>query len=665
MDIRMSTVIEQIKGIIDINQNKDENFKNFALQGGAGSGKTESLKEIISYISKKYPEKKIACITHTNVAVEEIKARVGDKYQISTIHSFLNSLIKNYKQNIKEVIHCIFCVPNIDEKNHSEYKKIYEKYSNKLYSIKKERFDKVTGKRDYDKAPDDYNTQLNGKINLLNDEIIKIILSKDHNSIEYNETRFDSFEDLSFSHDSLLTIAYKLSEKFGLLPKIISDKYDFVFIDEYQDTNEEIIKLFLDLIPQNKKTTIGLFGDSMQGIYDDGIGDINKQIEEGKLEKINKEDNYRCSQEVIDFINIIRTDDIEQKLALKKNEDINVRKGSVSLYYGLYGKKPSAFSSSDDKNSYLNILNDLINSVKAEFNHEKTKILMLTNKSISTEIGFVNLYTIFSDRYTEVKEEIEKELSRILINDIAELCKLYQDKKYNPLLVYLKKNGFQIKSVNDKKTISDYFEYLINNDLNLEQVLNYSFEKKLIKKSERYKNYIDNKTEFLKTLDEDIEYKKLEKLYFEGSNTVKRLKDNHDVELTDDEFYDFEKNLKKKNFYIDLFSDKLKFNEVLNYYKYFNEETEYVTMHKTKGSGIENVIVVIDEYFWNKYNFKSIYYESIEPEKRVKNQKLFYVACSRTIKNLAIVRLVEDEDEEKKMKDFFKNCQIIKQLSSI
>lgn len=666
MDIRMSVAIEQIKGIIDINQNKDENFKNFVLQGGAGSGKTESLKEIISYISKKYPEKKIACITHTNVAADEIETRVGsDKYAISTIHSFLNSLIKNYKKNIKEVIYYIFCVPKINEENHSEYKKIYEKYSNKLYSIKKEGCDKVVGKRDYDKAPNDYNTQLNGNINLLNDEIIKIILSKDHDGIEYNETRFDSFEDMSFSHDSLLTITYKLSEKFGLLPKIISDKYDFVFIDEYQDTNEEIIKLFLDLLPQNKKTTIGLFGDSMQGIYDDGIGDIKKQIEEGKLIKINKEDNYRCSQEVIDFINTIRTDDIEQKLALKKNEDINVRKGSVSLYYGLYGKKPSAFSSSDDKNSYLDILNDLINSVKAEFNHEKTKILMLTNKSISTEIGFVNLYTIFSDRYTEVKEEIEKELSRILISDIAELCKLYQDKKYNPLLVYLNKNGFQIKSVNDKKTISDYFEFLINNDLNLEQVLNYSFKKKLIKKSERYKKYIDNKTEFLKTLNEDIEYKKLEKLYFEGGNTIKRLKDNHNIELTDDEFNDFEKKLKRKRFYIDLFSDKLKFKEVLNYYKYFNEDTEYVTMHKTKGSGIENVIVVIDEYFWNKYNFKSIYDESIEPEKRVKNQKLFYVACSRTIKNLAIVRLVEDEDEEKKMKDYFQNCEIINQLSSI
>ena len=95
----MSIAIDKIKKIIEVNQIKNENFKNFVLQGGAGSGKTESLKEIISYISEKYPDKTIACITHTNVAVDEIKLRVGDnRHNISTIHSFLNDLIKNYKK---------------------------------------------------------------------------------------------------------------------------------------------------------------------------------------------------------------------------------------------------------------------------------------------------------------------------------------------------------------------------------------------------------------------------------------------------------------------------------------------------------------------------------------------------------------------------------------
>ncbi len=84
-------------------------------------------------------------------------------------------------------------------------------------------------------------------------------------------------------------------------------------------------------------------------------------------------------------------------------------------------------------------------------------------------------------------------------------------------------------------------------------------------------------------------------------------------------------------------------------------------MHKTKGSGIENVMVVMDEYFWPKYNFKSIYDTfELDEEKRLKNQKLFYVACSRTIKNLICVRIVSDEGEEKELLNYFEEFEIEK-----
>lgn len=652
-----NTALDKIREIIDNNQNPEKEFKNFVLQGGAGSGKTESLKEVISCIAEKHPKKKIVCITHTNVAVDEIIARVGNKYEISTIHSFLNSLIKDYKKNLKEIIHHIFCIPDVTELSHSEYKKVYEKYSEKLFFLKEENCDKVIGKREYDISPSFYNAQLNEKIAILNENIKEIISSKDHNLIAYNETRFDSFNELTFSHDSLLLLFYKLCERFKLLPKIISDKYDFILIDEYQDTNENIINLFLNLLPKNKKTTIGLFGDSMQGIYDDGIGDVEKHIEEKSIKKIDKEDNYRCSEEVIRFINNVRTDGIEQKLALKKDENLDARKGFAKLYYKKVNKKPNTFSSIEDKQSYLEKLNSTIEAIRKHIGSE-CKILMLTNKSISSEIGFSNLYNVFSERYSEVKEEIEKELDRIQISTIVELCRLYQIKQYNSILVHLKRNGFQIKTLKDKKAIISHFDYLLSTELNLQQVLEYSFENKILKKSERFSNYLLRRSDFLENYNENQLYKDLESLYFSGSNTKARLNKNHDIEISDEEFSTFERSLKKKTFYINLFSDKIKFDEVLNYYKYLNEETGYITMHKTKGSGIENVIVVLDEFFWNKYNFKSIYDESVDLEKRSKNQKLFYVACSRTIKHLTIIRLIEDDAEEAMLKTYFKNIEI-------
>ena len=92
------TAVDQCKKCID-------NKRSFVLQGGAGSGKTESLKELLIYISQTNPKAKVMCITHTNVAVNEIQSRTGNAFPVSTIHSFLNSLIKDYKKNI----HTISC----------------------------------------------------------------------------------------------------------------------------------------------------------------------------------------------------------------------------------------------------------------------------------------------------------------------------------------------------------------------------------------------------------------------------------------------------------------------------------------------------------------------------------------------------------------------------
>lgn len=534
----MSVAIDKIKTIIDQNETKEDNFKNFVLQGGAGSGKTESLKEIISYISNKYPTKKIACITLTNVASDEIKSRVdnNENLSVSTIHSFLDLLIKDYKKNIKEVIHHVFCLKKIESEIHKDYKNLHEKHSKQLALIEEINTEKVVEKKIYQASAADYNSELNDKTDVLNNKIIQLINLKSHNDIAYSLTRFDSFENLSFSHKSLITIAHQLCLKFDLLPKIISDKYDYIFIDEYQDTSELVIDVFLNLLPKNKKTTIGLFGDSMQGIYEDGIGDIKEHIENGNVEKVNKEDNYRCSQEVIDFINIIRTDDIEQKVALKKDEKVADRKGSVTLYYSISGKKPHQRSKPDIKEIYLSKLNKLIDSIKKEFKHPKTKILMLTNKSISIEMNFVNLYNIFSAKSSEVKDDIEKEFSKIQISDIIELCKLYASKKYNPLIVYLKKNGFKINKFEDKKKISEHFEYLLNTKLNIQEVLDYCFKNKLVKKSESFKYYFNKKDEFLKDYENNQNHKDFEKRFNNGGNTPKRLKDKYNIELSDEEF---------------------------------------------------------------------------------------------------------------------------------
>ena len=89
-----------------------ENPKCFFVFAGAGSGKTKSLIDALSFLDKEYGNdlllngKQITVITYTNAACDEISRRLQYKpiFSISTIHSFLWELVKNYQKDIREWI---------------------------------------------------------------------------------------------------------------------------------------------------------------------------------------------------------------------------------------------------------------------------------------------------------------------------------------------------------------------------------------------------------------------------------------------------------------------------------------------------------------------------------------------------------------------------------
>jgi DNA helicase-2/ATP-dependent DNA helicase PcrA len=681
MDIKLEPFDEIKKCITDNN--------NFVLQGGAGSGKTEILKQTLEYLSLTYPSKKIACITHTNLAVDEIKSRVGEGYIISTIHSFLNDCIKNYKKNLHDVIYELFRIDFMereaienytDEKEqkteeHKKYKKVYGKYTSRLYSVQKGKTPKVEGKREYDQAPEDYNTLLNNKINDLNVEILTQIESKESSKIKYNDTRFNSYRDLTYGHDGLLEISALLFEKYPTIRRILQDKFDCIFVDEYQDTNEKVIDIFLNKFP-DRKTLIGLFGDSMQAIYSDGIGDVENYINGGLLKRINKEDNYRCSEQVVMFINNLRNDNLTQNVAFKKKEDetfenIEERQGSVEFYYSYSIEKPQPKSTPEENKEYRdNYMESLDNLISKSLNGDKNyRQLKLTNKSIAFDAGFEALYSAFNERFTDNKEAMDNYLAALQLTDLFELCNAYKphvnsglSSDYNLVLSKLKKQGVGIKKITDKKEIKEKFDAVINSELSLFDTLDKAFDLNLLKKSEQYLGYLERRDTFLEEISTDVEFKTFRTLYLEGKNTLPRIRDKL-PDLDEYEFDELKRKVQKEAFYNDLFSDKIKFQELLNYFNYQNEYAHFITMHKTKGSGIDNVLVVLDEYFWNEYKFRHIYSGEADDDKKWRNQKLFYVACSRAKDNLKIVRLISGEKERSELEGFFGNITEITKLT--
>ena len=100
-----SLVDEQILECLNL-----QDPKSFFLFAGAGSGKTKSLVTALEKIRKnsgqflRLNRKKIAVITYTNAACDEIKHRIDydSLFSVSTIHSFVWELIRSYQNDIRE-----------------------------------------------------------------------------------------------------------------------------------------------------------------------------------------------------------------------------------------------------------------------------------------------------------------------------------------------------------------------------------------------------------------------------------------------------------------------------------------------------------------------------------------------------------------------------------
>ena len=96
---------------MDLTQYIDDR-QSFFLYAGAGSGKTYTLVEVLKHIKStlrtklELSHKKVAVITYTNAATDEIKRRIGfdELFDISTIHSFVWEMIQPYQEDIKKLL---------------------------------------------------------------------------------------------------------------------------------------------------------------------------------------------------------------------------------------------------------------------------------------------------------------------------------------------------------------------------------------------------------------------------------------------------------------------------------------------------------------------------------------------------------------------------------
>jgi len=286
----------------DISKIEDESFlnlteeqKKFVLYTGkksiimsstAGSGKSFCCVQRLKYLlSKGVDPKRIIFFSFTNAAVEELKARVENSdIRITTIHSFcfwvLHKMGK-FKQvtNFDEFINW-FEVKNRPTEDSSEKEILqFEKLISNLY---------------------DDSSFLESKISsykLQNADSVEVDVPEYY--VEYSSYLLE--ENKRDFSDILLDVRELLKDNKWL--KMFKDRYDYLFLDEYQDTSAIQMEILMRL---NAKIYY-LVGDLNQSIY--GYSNVNcKNIESTlekrrKIERMSLTTNFRSAKQIVENSN--------------------------------------------------------------------------------------------------------------------------------------------------------------------------------------------------------------------------------------------------------------------------------------------------------------------------------------------------------------------------
>lgn len=380
----------------------------FRLEAGAGAGKTYSLIKVLQYLIDKKEtsflrkNQKIACITYTNTAKEEIEDRVDNNPIIyaDTIHAFSWSFLSGFQKSIREFI------PSISKKWESRIKEAGG-LNNQV----------VKYDLGYPKATD-------SEILLHHDDVIKIMVH-------------------------LLS-----KEKFKSL---LTDRFPIILIDEYQDTNTDLAdSIISQLIDSNYDIMIGLFGDHWQKIYGSNACGL---IENERISEIGKNANFRSEKNIVHALNRMRPD-------LSQNEKDPDSEGEITIFHtnNFTGTRRAGGHWNGDlpiesSKTSIQQVKQLLTENDWEFDFENTKILMLTNNVLAEEQGYINLASVFrdSDDYLKMNDHYIK----FFIDVLEPVCRAFENKKYGEMFSALNSNTPKLTNQNDKSIWNSNLNQLI------------------------------------------------------------------------------------------------------------------------------------------------------------------------------------------------------------
>ena len=305
------------------------------ILAGAGSGKTKVLTTKIAYLIEELNvlPYEILAITFTNKAALEMKERVynmiGSKakeIQISTFHSFgLKILRENYE---KLDYQNNFVIMDSDD-SLTIVKKILKSlnYDPKIYNPKAIR-NKISNCKNELLTPKDYEKYVAGDY----EKVVNEVYYKYEEKLKQNN---------AVDFDDLLLLPIKLFRKYPRVLELYQNRYRYILIDEYQDTNEA--QYILSKMISAKYQNICVVGDADQAIYGFRGANykniLNFEKDYPKALSIKLEQNYRSTKNILAAANCVIRNNEQRK---SKNLWSTKEEGEKITYYRAYDERDEA-----------------------------------------------------------------------------------------------------------------------------------------------------------------------------------------------------------------------------------------------------------------------------------------------------------------------------------
>lgn len=308
---------------------------------GAGSGKTRVLTYKIAYLLQQGVKPwTIMALTFTNKAAREMKERIGklvgqelaQHLYMGTFHSIFSRILRAEAQHIgftnnftiydesdsRSLIKTIVKEMGLDEK-------VYKPAS--VHSRISMAKNNLMSAENYARDKELYQADQRAKMPRVGDIFITYV------------QRCQQANAMDF--DDLLTLTFKLFQEHEDIRKKYADRFDFLLVDEYQDTNHAQMRIVMQLCKEKER--VCAVGDDSQSIYSfrganiDNILSFQSRFKEARLFKL--EQNYRSTQSIVEAANSLIKHNNNQ---IPKNVYSKNDKGERLIYKPAYSDKEEA-----------------------------------------------------------------------------------------------------------------------------------------------------------------------------------------------------------------------------------------------------------------------------------------------------------------------------------